>query len=147
MLCDYNALEQTETERLVCENDGFIALVPFWAVWPFEVLITSRRHLGNFSEFEPNEVTQLSAILRQIVSTYDRIFDTPFPYSMGFHQTPCDGKPHPESHFHAHFYPPLLRSATIRKFMVGFEILGTPQRDITPESAAERLRFLAESAT
>jgi UDPglucose--hexose-1-phosphate uridylyltransferase len=146
MLCDYNALEQTETERLVCENDGFIALVPFWAVWPFEVLITSRRHLGNFSEFKPNEVTQLSAILMQIVSTYDRIFNAPFPYSMGFHQTPCDGKPHLESHFHAHFYPPLLRSATIRKFMVGFEMLGTPQRDITPESAAERLRSLAESA-
>jgi len=147
MLCDYNALEQTETKRLVCENDAFIALVPFWAVWPFEVLITSRRHLGNFSEFEPNEVTQLSAILKQIVSTYDRIFNAPFPYSMGFHQTPCDGKPYPESHFHAHFYPPLLRSATIRKFMVGFEMLGTSQRDITPESAAERLRSLAESAT
>jgi UDPglucose--hexose-1-phosphate uridylyltransferase len=144
MLCDCIALEQPERDRMVCANDGFIALVPFWAVWPFEVLVCSRRHMGDFSEFKPDEITNLSAMLKQIVSTYDRVFNAPFPYSMGFHQSPCDGRPHPECHFHAHFYPPLLRSATIRKFMVGFEMLGTPQRDITPESAAERLRSLAE---
>lgn len=146
MLCDCITIEQNEKERLVAANDGFIALVPFWAVWPFEVLLCSRRHTGDFSEFGPDEVMTLSAMLKQIVSIYDRVFNAPFPYSMGFHQSPCDGKPHPEWHFHAHFYPPLLRSATIRKFMVGFEMLGTPQRDITPELAAERLRSLAEGA-
>src|SRR5205823_3414381 len=96
MLCDCISLEQTEQERMVCANDGFIALVPFWAVWPFEVLVCSRRHVGDLSDFKPDEVTQLSAILKQIVSTYDRLFNSPFPYSMGFHQSPCDGKPHPE---------------------------------------------------
>jgi UDPglucose--hexose-1-phosphate uridylyltransferase len=142
LLCDYIALEDTQQLRIVCSNDSFVALVPFWAVWPFEVLLCSRRHMGSFTNFDEDEVAQLSSILKQIVSTYDRVFDVAFPYSMGFHQTPFDGSPHPEWHFHAHFYPPLLRSATVRKFMVGFEMLGTPQRDITAESAAERLREL-----
>lgn len=144
MLCDYTALEQSQRERLVCANDSFVAVVPFWALWPFEILLCSRRHFGSFSEFAADEITQLSAILKQIVSTYDRVFDVPFPYSMGFHQGPCDGKEHPEWHFHGHFYPPLLRSATVRKFMVGFEMLGTPQRDITPESAAAKLMSVAQ---
>jgi UDPglucose--hexose-1-phosphate uridylyltransferase len=143
LLCDYSALEQEERERVVFENDAFIALVPFWAVWPFEILLCGRRHLADFSELSQSEVRHLSALLKHIVSTYDRVFDAPFPYSMGFHQAPCDRRPHPQWHFHAHFYPPLLRSATIRKFMVGFEMLGTPQRDITPEAAAERLRLVA----
>jgi UDPglucose--hexose-1-phosphate uridylyltransferase len=143
MLCDYITVEQGEKERLVCSNDGFLAVVPFWAVWPFEILLCSRRHFGSFVEFLEAEVQQLSAILQRIVSTYDRVFNALFPYSMGFHQAPFARNPHPEWHFHAHFYPPLLRSATVRKFMVGFEMLGTPQRDITPESAAERLRSLA----
>jgi UDPglucose--hexose-1-phosphate uridylyltransferase len=103
--------------------------------------------VGTFPEFTGAEVTQLSAILQRIVVAYDRVFGVPFPYSMGFHQSPCDGSDHPEWHFHAHFFPPLLRSATVRKFMVGFEMLGTPQRDITPELAAERLRSLAESSS
>ena len=143
LLCDYSALEQAERERIVFENNDFIAVVPFWAVWPFEILLVSRRHLATFSDLSQNQIKDLSAILKQIVSTYDRVFDAPFPYCMGFHQAPCDRKPHPEWHFHAHFYPPLLRSAAIRKFMVGFEMLGTPQRDITPEAAAERLRSVA----
>ncbi len=84
----------------------------------------------------------LAEILQQVTATYDKVFDVPFPYSMGFHQSPADGKAHPEWHFHAHFYPPLLRSATVRKFMVGFEMLGMPQRDITPESAAAHLHSL-----
>jgi UDPglucose--hexose-1-phosphate uridylyltransferase len=142
LLCDYIALEQKTKTRLVCENEGYIAVVPFWAVWPFEVLLCSRRHFGSMSEFKPDEIRYLAAILQQITSTYDKVFSVPFPYSMGFHQSPTDGAEHPEWHFHAHFYPPLLRSATIRKFMVGFEMLGTPQRDITPESAADRLREL-----
>ena len=142
LLCDYLAIEQAQQARIVCSNEGFVAMVPFWAVWPFEVLICSRRHLGGFPELNANETAQLASLLRQLTSTYDRVFDVPFPYSMGFHQHPFDGGSHPEWHFHAHFYPPLLRSATVRKFMVGFEMLGTPQRDITPELAAEKLRSL-----
>jgi UDPglucose--hexose-1-phosphate uridylyltransferase len=135
-------LEQRQQVRVIYQNEGFIALVPFWAVWPFEVMVGSRRHLGSMNEFTTEEVRWLSDILQRVTSTYDKVFGIPFPYSMGFHQSPTDGSEHPECHFHAHFYPPLLRSATIRKFMVGFEMLGTPQRDITPESAAERLREL-----
>lgn len=145
LLCDYVALEDDRKLRVACSNEGFVALVPFWAVWPFEILVCSRRHLGSLPAMNVNEVSQLSAILKQITATYDRVFDVPFPYSMGFHQHPFDGAAHDEWHFHAHFYPPLLRSATVRKFMVGFEMLGTPQRDITPELAAEKLRSLAEA--
>ena len=147
LLCDYLKIEQSEQSRIVFENDGFVVIVPFWAVWPFEVLLCSRRHLGSLPELTGAEVTQLSAALKQLVSTYDRVFDVPFPYSMGFHQAPSDGSQHPECHFHAHFYPPLLRSATVRKFMVGFEMLGTPQRDITAELAAEKLRSLVNAST
>jgi UDPglucose--hexose-1-phosphate uridylyltransferase len=96
-------------------------------------------------QMTPEEISGLAKIVKQTTSTYDKVFDSPFPYSMGFHQSPTDGSEHPEWHFHAHFYPPLLRSATIRKYMVGFEMLGTPQRDITPEIAAERLQALAKS--
>jgi UDPglucose--hexose-1-phosphate uridylyltransferase len=142
LLCDYVAIEEAQKARIVCENDGFVAVVPFWAVWPFEVLVCSRRHFGSFTDFQGSEVSQLSDLLKRITSTYDGVFDVPFPYSMGFHQHPFDGESHPEWHFHAHFYPPLLRSATVRKFMVGFEMLGTPQRDITPELAAEKLRSI-----
>jgi UDPglucose--hexose-1-phosphate uridylyltransferase len=143
LLCDYLQLEDRQQVRVICQNDGFVALVPFWAVWPFEVLVCSRRHLGTFPEFTEAEVVLLAQLLRQVTSTYDKVFDVPFPYSMGFHQSPTDGSPHHEWHFHAHFYPPLLRSATIRKFMVGFEMLGMPQRDITPESAAAHLKSLS----
>jgi UDPglucose--hexose-1-phosphate uridylyltransferase len=141
LLCDYTKLEQSEKSRIVTSNEGFVVVVPFWAVWPFEVLVCSRRHLGTLPELNNGEVSQLAAILNRIVSAYDRVFEAPFPYSMGFHQSPTNGN-YPEWHFHAHFYPPLLRSATVRKFMVGFEMLGTPQRDITPELAAEKLRSL-----
>lgn len=143
LLCDYLKLEEREQQRVVWENQDFIALVPFWAVWPFEILLCSRRHLATMSEFSDREARSLAAILQKVTSTYDKIFNVPFPYSMGFHQAPTDGADHAEWHFHAHFYPPLLRSATIRKFMVGFEMLGTPQRDITAESAAARLREIA----
>lgn len=143
LLCDYVALEQRQNARVICQNEGFVALVPFWAVWPFEMLICSRRHMGSMNDFTPEDSRSLSRILHRVTSIYDRVFPAPFPYSMGFHQAPTDRQDHPEWHFHAHFYPPLLRSATIRKFMVGFEMLGMPQRDITPETAAERLRELA----
>jgi UDPglucose--hexose-1-phosphate uridylyltransferase len=144
LFCDYIQLETRQEVRIVCQNEGFVALVPYWAVWPFEVLICSRRHLGTFPELTGSEVIQLARILQQVTSTYDKVFDVPFPYSMGFHQSPTDGEPHPEWHFHAHFYPPLLRSATVRKFMVGFEMLGMPQRDITPEIAAAHLQNLCQ---
>ena len=142
LLCDYTEVELQQKVRIVCANQDFLALVPFWAVWPFEVLLCSRRHLGSFLDFSEGEISSLSRILQQVTATYNRVFEVPFPYSMGFHQSPSDGGSHPEWHFHAHFYPPLLRSATVRKFMVGFEMLGTPQRDITPEMAAERLQSL-----
>jgi len=143
LLCEYVALETRQQLRVVCQNPGFVALVPFWAVWPFEILVCSRRHFGSMNELNAQDVHDLGEILQRVTSTYDKVFGVPFPYSMGFHQSPTDGLDHPEWHFHAHFYPPLLRSATIRKFMVGFEMLGMPQRDITPESAAQRLRELA----
>jgi UDPglucose--hexose-1-phosphate uridylyltransferase len=142
LLCDYMQLEKEQKLRVIHENDGFVILVPFWAIWPFEVLLCGRRHFGSFLDFTDQEFALLSESLQRLISIYDKIFDVPFPYSMGFHQSPTDGHLHPEWHFHAHFYPPLLRSATVRKFMVGFEMLGTPQRDITPEQAAERLRSL-----
>lgn len=140
LLCDYQSLELRAIERLVCENDAFLALVPFWAVWPFETLILSKRHFSGLDETAAEERRALAAILKDVTSRYDDLFEAPFPYTMGFHQRPTDGEAHPHLHFHGHFYPPLLRSATVRKFMVGFEMLGSPQRDITPEAAAERLR-------
>jgi UDPglucose--hexose-1-phosphate uridylyltransferase len=140
LLCDYLALEIASGERLVCENQHFVALTPFWAVWPFETLVLPRRHFGAMDELQPGEARALADILRQVTIHYDNLFEISFPYSMGFHQSPTDGVAHPEWHFHAHFYPPLLRSASVRKFMVGFEMLGSPQRDITPEDAARRLR-------
>lgn len=144
LLCDYVEYELGR-ERLICMNESFAAVVPFWAIWPFETMIISRQHLPDLTEFDERARRELAQILHQITRCYDRLFHTPFPYSMGFHQQPVDGEQHPEWHFHAHFYPPLLRSATVRKFMVGFEMLGTPQRDITPESSAERLRNICES--
>jgi UDPglucose--hexose-1-phosphate uridylyltransferase len=145
LLCDYLRLEEREQIRMVAQNDRFVALVPFWAVWPFEILVCSRRHLAVMTQLTRDEISSLSSILQRVTKTYDKVFGVPFPYSMGFHQAPTDNQEHPEWHFHAHFYPPLLRSATVRKFMVGFEMLGTPQRDIPAESAAERLRSLVES--
>jgi UDPglucose--hexose-1-phosphate uridylyltransferase len=145
LLCDYLALEASESLRMVAQNEGFTAVVPFWAIWPFEILLLSRRHFASLLDLTPPERSQLALILQTITGIYDRVFDVPFPYSMGFHQAPGAANARPEWHFHAHFYPPLLRSATVRKFMVGFEMLGTPQRDITPESAAERLRALSST--
>jgi UDPglucose--hexose-1-phosphate uridylyltransferase len=142
LLCDYLALERNSGLRLVCENEGFYALVPFWAVWPFEILVISKEHFRGMDDLKGSERTSLADILKRITTLYDKLFQVSFPYTMGFHQRPTDGEGHPEWHLHAHFYPPLLRSATIRKFMVGYELLGMPQRDITAESAAQRLREL-----
>lgn len=144
LLCDALQTELEVRERIVCENDEFVALVPFWAVWPFETLLLSRVHLSGMDQFSARQQTALAEILKRLTTRYDNLFQTSFPYTMGFHQRPTDDGEHAEWHFHGHFYPPLLRSATVRKFMVGFEMLGMPQRDITPESAAERLRELPE---
>ena len=143
LLCDYLALEIVEEQRVVCENGDFLAVVPFWAVWPFEILLIGRRHISGLDRLKENERDSLAEILKAVTIRYDRLFDVPFPYTMGFHQRPTDGAEHAEFHMHAHFYPPLLRSATVRKFMVGYEMLGSPQRDITPEEAANRLRAAA----
>jgi UDPglucose--hexose-1-phosphate uridylyltransferase len=142
LLGDYLALELERGERIVCANDQFVALVPFWAVWPFETMVLARRPAPTIPALDDAERDGLAAILKELTTRYDALFDVAFPYSMGFHQAPTDGTAHPEWHLHAHFLPPLLRSATVRKFMVGFELLGEPQRDITPEQAAARLRDL-----
>jgi UDPglucose--hexose-1-phosphate uridylyltransferase len=131
-------------ERIICHNEHFVAVVPFWATWPFEALLLSRRHLADADALNAAERAGLADILKRLTTRYDNLFQAPFPYSMGFHQRPTDGHEHPEWHFHAHFFPPLLRSASVRKFMVGFELLASPQRDVTPELAAERLRSLPE---
>jgi UDPglucose--hexose-1-phosphate uridylyltransferase len=145
LLCDYLALERREMERLVFENDDFAVLVPFWAVWPFETLILSKRHLGKLNDLNEDERGSLADIISRITIRYDNLFETSFPYSAGFHPSPTDGGAHPEWHLHMHFYPPLLRSATVKKFMVGYEMLANPQRDLTAELSAERLRTLPET--
>jgi UDPglucose--hexose-1-phosphate uridylyltransferase len=144
LLCDYLQLELQRSERVICENAGFAVLMPFWAVWPFETLLVSKRHFASMDEFTGGEAELLADILRRLTIRYDNLFETSFPYSMGFHQRPTDGRDYPEWHFHAHYFPPLLRSATVQKFMVGYELLGSPQRDLTPESAARRLKELSE---
>ena len=143
MLPAYLELELAHGERMVLENDDFVAVVPYWAVWPFETLVLPRRPVARLQQLGDASRTALADILKRLTSSYDRVFDVSFPYSMGFHGAPADTLPHPEWQLHAHFYPPLLRSATIRKFMVGFELLASPQRDITPETAAEILRSAA----
>jgi UDPglucose--hexose-1-phosphate uridylyltransferase len=142
LLCAYLSLENSEAVRVVCENESFAAIVPFWAVWPFEMIVIARSHVTGIDRLNNDEQNGLADILRSVTSLYDKLFDTPFPYTMGFHQRPSDGAEHDEFHLHAHFYPPLLRSATVRKFMVGYEMLAMPQRDITPEEAAARLRVI-----
>ena len=147
LLCDYLQLELESNERVLCQNDSFVAVVPFWAVWPFETLVLSKRHFAAMTDLSDVERDLLGDILSRLTARYDNVFETSFPYSMGFHQRPTHGKMHPEWHFHAHYYPPLLRSATTQKFMVGYEMLCSPQRDITPETAAERLKQAAENVT
>ena len=142
MLMDYLDKEGRHTERILAANEYFTALVPFWAVWPFEILLSANRPVGYLTDLTSAEISALADLLRRVTISYDNLFEISFPYSMGFHQAPYDGLAHPEWVLHAHFYPPLLRSATVRKFMVGYETMAMPQRDITPESAAERLRNL-----
>lgn len=144
LLCDYLEMELKLGTRLVVENEHFVALVPFWATWPFETLILSKSHVATIPELQDAQRDSLASILKRLTTRYDNLFEVSFPYTMGFHQPPTDGQAYPDAHLHAHFYPPLLRSATVRKFMVGYELLANAQRDITAETSAERLRSLSE---
>ncbi len=145
MLCNYLEMERGIGERLVLENTSFVTVVPFWATWPFETLVLSKRHIPSVSHLRPTERGDLAQMLSWLTRCYDNLFGVPFPYSMGFHQQPCDSARHPAWHLHAHYYPPLLRSASVRKFLVGYEMLAQPQRDLTSETAAEMLRQAARS--
>jgi UDPglucose--hexose-1-phosphate uridylyltransferase len=140
LLGDYLALEQTQKERIVCGNDHFVALVPFWAVWPFETMLIASEPLAALDQLSAAQRDGLAGVLKELLTRYDTLFDSPCPYSMGFHVRPESLSDTRHWRLHAHVYPPLLRSASIRKYMVGYEMLGTPQRDLTPEDAADRLR-------
>ena len=144
LLDDYLKEEFKRKERILFSNDHFTALVPYWAIWPFEIIVIAHRNVARLGGLTSKEVDALSEILKRVTTCYDNLFEISFPYSMGFHQAPFDNQSHPEWILHAHFFPPLLRSATVRKFMVGYEMLAMPQRDITPESAAERLRAISD---
>ncbi|UII34651.1 UDP-glucose--hexose-1-phosphate uridylyltransferase [Fulvivirga ulvae] len=145
LLSDYLTQELKKDERIVIETDHFVVLVPFWAVWPFETMIISKIAIPHLGVMNEEEKVDFAKALGLLTRTYDGLFDVSFPYSAGIHQAPTDGGEYPEWHFHMHFYPPLLRSATVRKFMVGFEMLGNPQRDITPEESTQRLVSVYQS--
>ncbi|NHM06617.1 UDP-glucose--hexose-1-phosphate uridylyltransferase [Flavobacterium sp. CYK-4] len=142
LLADYLKEELKQQQRIVIENTHFVALVPFWAIWPYETLIISKRHFGSIIAMTAEETTAFAEIIKSLTTKYDNLFETSFPYSSGIHQAPTDRIAHPEWHFHMHFYPPLLRSASIKKFMVGYEMLGEAQRDLSPEQSAQILREL-----
>lgn len=145
LLKDYIEEELKRQERIVVENNHFVVVVPFWATWPYETLIVSKRHFGNIIAMTKEETRDFAEIMKTITVKYDNLFETSFPYSSGIHQAPTDQVAHPEWHFHMHFYPPLLRSATVKKFMVGYEMMGEAQRDISPEKSAEILRNLSDT--
>jgi UDPglucose--hexose-1-phosphate uridylyltransferase len=144
LLIDYAQQEAQRHERVVVENDEWLAVVPFWAVWPFETLLLPRQHVRRLPDLNPTQRSALADILKRLITRYDNLFEVSFPYSMGWHGAPFTADNHDHWQLHAHFYPPLLRSATVRKFMVGYEMLAEAQRDLTPEQAAERLRNLSE---
>ncbi len=144
ILQDYLKLELKLDERIVCLNDSFVVLVPFWAVWPYETLIISKRKIASLLQMNEKEIRDFANAIKSVTTRYDNLFKTSFPYSAGIHQAPTDGKDYKEWHFHMHFYPPLLRSANVKKFMVGYEMLAEPQRDITPEFSAETLKRLSD---
>lgn len=145
LLVDYLDLELKQAERVVFENEYFVCLVPWWAVWPFETMLLPKRHVRRIVDLADPQRDGLADALKRIAARYDHLFEVSFPYTMGVHQAPYDGEPHEEWQMHLHFYPPLLRSATVKKFMVGYEMLAQPQRDLTAEQAAERLRNLPEA--
>jgi UDPglucose--hexose-1-phosphate uridylyltransferase len=144
LLGDYLSQELELGERILFENDSFVILVPFWAVWPFETMIVPKKHLKNIAELTIEESKAFAEAISVITKAYDKLFKTSFPYSSGIHQAPTNDQDHSHWHWHMSFYPPLLRSATVKKFMVGYELFGTPQRDISPEKATEMIKsFIA----
>ena len=142
LLVDYARHERERRVRVVHETEGWLAVVPYWAVWPFETLILPTAHVARLPDLTPQARGELGALLAALLRAYDRLFEVSFPYSMGWHGAPFDAGMREHWQLHAHIYPPLLRSATVKKFMVGYELLAEPQRDLTPEAAAERLREL-----
>jgi UDPglucose--hexose-1-phosphate uridylyltransferase len=145
LLGDYLQKELAEPERLVCRNEHWVALVPFWAVWPFEIMLVPTRRVPDLPSLSAGERDALADVLRRVCVRYDNLFRTSFPYSMGFHGRPTDGDEHPWWRLHAVYFPPLLRSATVRKFLVGYELTAEPQRDLTAEDAAAQLRAQPET--
>ena len=145
LLSDYLAQEMKSKERILLENEHFVALVPYWAVWPYEVIIIPRKHHQHIGQLNRAEESSFAQMIKKLITKYDNLFGTSFPYSSGIHQAPTNDKNHPEWHFHMSFYPPLLRSATVKKFMVGYEMFAGPQRDITAEQAANTLRELSDT--
>ena len=143
LLLEYAEAELKHDVRVIDSNSHWMMVVPYWAVWPFELLLIPRRHVKRLPELTPEERRSLADILKRSLTRYDNLFQTSFPYSMGWHGAPNDDGNYEHWQLHAHFYPPLLRSATVKKFMVGYEMLAEPQRDITPEQAANRLRETA----
>ena len=140
LLGDYLTQELEKNERIIFENDGFVVLVPFWAIWPFEAMIVPKKQQANILEMTEQETLQYGEAIAVLTKAYDQIFNTSFPYSSGIHQAPTDGNENKHWHWHMSFYPPLLRSASVKKFMVGYEMFGTPQRDITPEQAVKMIK-------
>ena len=142
LLGDYLQQELEANERIIFENDDFVVLIPFWAIWPFEVMIAPKKQQRNIAELSDSESRNFAEAISVITKAYDKLFNTSFPYSSGIHQAPTNGKKNNHWHWHMSFYPPLLRSATVKKFMVGYEMFGSPQRDITAEIAAQRIKEL-----
>lgn len=142
LLIDYMKEELKSGERVVLENDSFAVIVPFWAVWPYETMILPKEQVSSVDDFTEKQVKELASIMKALGIRYDNLFQTDFPYSMGLHQRPTDRKDHPWATFHMHYFPPLLRSADVKKFMVGYEMMAMAQRDITAESSAAILREL-----
>jgi UDPglucose--hexose-1-phosphate uridylyltransferase len=140
LLLDVAEREAAAGERVVEINDHWLAIVPFWAAWPFETLLLPRFAAARMPDLTGEQRASLATILKAITTRYDNLFQTSFPYSMGWHGAPFNYGPSDHWQLHAHFYPPLLRSASVRKFMVGYEMLAEPQRDLTPERAAQMLR-------
>jgi UDPglucose--hexose-1-phosphate uridylyltransferase len=144
LLIDYLRNEKDMGARIITENKDWLVLVPFWAVWPFETMLLPKRHILRLNEVEDSERVTLAEILKSFLTRYDNLFDVSFPYTMGWHGAPFDNSDNNHWQLHAHFYPPLLRSATVKKFMVGYEMLSEAQRDITAEQAAEQLRNVSD---
>ena len=144
LLLDYVNAELKKKERILFETEYFVALVPFWAFWPFETMILPKFKVQTIDQLTDAQRDDLAVAIKRLTCRYDNLFECSFPYSMGWHNAPVDGKDHSEWQLHANYYPPLLRSATVRKFVAGFELLAEKQRDLTPEQAAERLRALPD---